>query len=131
MFDDAEAILKNDDVTINSSLTQVFSNDFWGTPISSRKSHKSYRPLSVMTYRLDYWIANGHNPMMYHLTNLLLHPLVAVVYKLVCQSIIDEVWCGKRCHGGLVSITSVAGMMFAVHPVHTECVSRILFVFML
>ena len=124
VFDDAEAILNNDDVITNSSLTQVFSNDFWGTPIASRKSHKSYRPLTVITYRLNYWIASGHNPMVYHLTNLLLHPMVALMYTLVCRIVINEVWCCSKSSGrGLESIASVAGIIFAVHPIHTECVS--------
>lgn len=50
VFDDSEAIIKNKDVTSHPFWT-AFYNDFWGTNISSNISHKSYRPLSVITFR--------------------------------------------------------------------------------
>jgi hypothetical protein len=64
VFDDGEAILKNSDVTgvepyprlkntPPNSVAQVFRNDFWGTRITHPKSHKSYRPLTTLTYRFD------------------------------------------------------------------------------
>lgn len=30
---------------------KMWTNDFWGTPMSSTDSHKSYRPLTVLTFR--------------------------------------------------------------------------------
>lgn len=32
-------------------LNNIWSNDFWGTNLSSNSSHKSYRPLTVLTFR--------------------------------------------------------------------------------
>lgn len=51
IFDDTEAIVKNKDIVPMTPLSKVFKNDFWGTDISLNSSHKSYRPLTVLSYR--------------------------------------------------------------------------------
>lgn len=52
VFDDSEAIIGNKDVLPSSNFFGIFKHDFWGSNMSSKGSHKSYRPLTVMTYRL-------------------------------------------------------------------------------
>ena len=51
VHDDLSAICSNPDVMGQSSLIQVFSNDFWGKPMSDPDSHKSYRPLTTLSFR--------------------------------------------------------------------------------
>lgn len=51
VFDDSEAIVNNGDVRGTNGLRQLLTNDFWGNSIRSSDSHKSYRPLTVLTYR--------------------------------------------------------------------------------
>ena len=51
VHDDVMAIRKNNDVTGNGSLWTLLSNDFWGRRMSNPVSHKSYRPLTVLTFR--------------------------------------------------------------------------------
>lgn len=51
VHDDIPAICTNQDVLGGSSLLQVFQNDFWGKPMSDPDSHKSYRPLTILTFR--------------------------------------------------------------------------------
>ena len=50
-FDDLEAVIRNNDVKGNTRFGQLFVNDFWGNDVSSNLSHKSYRPLTVLTLR--------------------------------------------------------------------------------
>ena len=45
VFDDTAAILSNDDVQMKTPWSDLLVNDFWGTPMVSKGSHKSYRPL--------------------------------------------------------------------------------------
>ncbi|CAG9091583.1 unnamed protein product [Plutella xylostella] len=45
----------------------------------SEQSHKSYRPLTVLTFRWNYAV-HGLQPAGYHLVNLLLHALVSLLY---------------------------------------------------
>lgn len=51
VFDDSEAIVKNKDVMPFTPILSVFKNDFWGTDIALNSSHKSYRPITILTYR--------------------------------------------------------------------------------
>lgn len=52
VFDDSEAIVNNKDVK-DSPLKDVFENDFWGAKLSRNDSHKSYRPLTILSFRYD------------------------------------------------------------------------------
>jgi len=51
VHDDIFAIKRNRDVTGNTDVADVFLHDFWGTSMSSNSSHKSYRPLTILTFR--------------------------------------------------------------------------------
>ena len=53
VHDDVEAVLRNPDVTApdQRALADVFANDFWGSPMASNLSHKSYRPLTTLLFR--------------------------------------------------------------------------------
>lgn len=52
VHDDLEAIVRNPDVTSSDrSVFQLFRNDFWGRPMSDPLSHKSYRPITVLSFR--------------------------------------------------------------------------------
>ena len=111
-FDDIKAIVENKDIRTNeSSWGSVVLNDFWGTPMSSPDSHKSYRPLTVATFRLNYML-HELQPLGYHLVNELLHGAVCYLYVLLCGVVFSEVWPAL-----------IAGLLFAVHPIHTEAVS--------
>ena len=48
---DLPTIVNNKDVTGASPWTSVWINDFWGTNTRERRSHKSYRPLTIITFR--------------------------------------------------------------------------------
>ena len=51
VHDDIVAIVKNDDIRPTTPLVDILRHDFWGHPISDERSHKSYRPLCVATFR--------------------------------------------------------------------------------
>ena len=116
-FDDVPVLKKNPDVaTTNTSLhswINLLRNDFWGTPMDDPDSHKSYRPLTVATFRLNY-LLHELEPMGYHLVNVALHSVVCYLYVQLCGLVFAELWPAL-----------VAGLLFAVHPVHTEAVSRL------
>ncbi|KAK6042630.1 hypothetical protein COOONC_19864 [Cooperia oncophora] len=50
VFDDSATVLNNPIVNGRSSIKQVLSTDYWGQPIASPQSHKSYRPLTTLTF---------------------------------------------------------------------------------
>ena len=51
VHDDLSAVSHNPDVQGTSSIVQLFLNDFWGKPMSHPASHKSYRPITILTFR--------------------------------------------------------------------------------
>ncbi|XP_059482286.1 protein O-mannosyl-transferase TMTC2-like isoform X2 [Neocloeon triangulifer] len=112
VYDDNRAILSNNDIRPSSPVTNLFINDFWGTPMHHSGSHKSYRPLTILTFRLNY-LLGGLKPVGYHATNVLLHALVSALLPL---------WASTTLHLP-PKTTLLAGLLFAVHPVHCEAVA--------
>lgn len=51
VHDDVWAIINNPDVRPGSSIGNIFSNDFWGKRMADNTSHKSYRPLCILTFK--------------------------------------------------------------------------------
>ena len=111
-FDDLSAIKENHDLRPSTPWSNLLWNDFWGTPMHIEGSHKSYRPLCVVTFRLNYML-HGLEPMGYHLVNVLLHAVVCYLYVQLCAVVFTKVWPAL-----------IAGLLFAVHPIHTEAVSN-------
>ena len=110
-FDDEAAVESNKDLRPNESWSSLLWDDFWGTPMDDKDSHKSYRPLCVATFRLNY-LLHELQPMGYHLVNVLLHGAVCYLYVQLCGVVFSQVWPAL-----------IAGLLFAVHPIHTEAVS--------
>ncbi|XP_064628448.1 protein O-mannosyl-transferase TMTC3-like [Lineus longissimus] len=112
VFDDASAVKTNKDLRPHTPLQNLFFNDFWGTPMMKEQSHKSYRPLCVLTFRLNYAFSELE-PMSYHLVNMILHGIVSIMYLRVSMLFLEEV------------PSFVASLLFAVHPVHVEAVTGV------
>ncbi|KAJ7329891.1 hypothetical protein JRQ81_016065 [Phrynocephalus forsythii] len=112
VFDDVSAILDNKDLHPSTPLKNLFLNDFWGTPMSEERSHKSYRPLTVLTFRLNY-LFSELNAVSYHFLNVVFHAIVCIVFLKVCKLFLDN------------RSSLVASLLFAVHPIHTEAVTGV------
>lgn len=111
VYDDEPAISSNKDLRPETPWTSLLFHDFWGAQMTSKTSHKSYRPLCVATFRLNY-LLHELQPMGYHLVNVLLHGAVCYLYVQLCGVVFSGVWPAL-----------IAGLLFAVHPIHTEAVS--------
>lgn len=78
-----------------------------------------YRPLSLMTFAIEYGINGGFNTKMNHLINIILYGLCGWLVFLSLAKIfpIDRKWS--------FSIPFFAFVIWMVHPVHTEVVANI------
>ena len=54
VHDDVPAVLNNKDVQLDTAWLDIWSHDFWGMDITLNTSHKSYRPLTVWSFRSVY-----------------------------------------------------------------------------
>lgn len=119
VFDDSEAILSNKDILIETPLLNVFTNDFWGMSVFSNNSHKSYRPLTVLTFRINYWMGELE-PFGFHFANVVLHIFVCMLFLRVCVCFWEDFASSSKESWWSVFF---AALLFASHPVHTETVS--------
>jgi len=111
-YDDRPAILENPFIIGASPLSGLLQSDFWGVPLSHTGSHKSYRPLTSLSFRCN-WLLTGPHPFYFHLTNILLHGLVTLLFTRLASSLVPpHVW-------------RTAGILFATHPIHCEAVAGI------
>ena len=74
VHDDVAAIVNNRDVTGagDTGWLSMWTNDFWGMAIRDRRSHKSYRPLTILTFRYD---------------NLRVEKRISIIYQFGCRTI--------------------------------------------
>ena len=114
VHDDIFAIRDNPDIRPSAPLSQLLRNDFWGKPMSSALSHKSYRPLTVLTFRSNYFL-HELVPLGYHVVNVALHTAAVLLFYWFCKVAVFR-------YNDLAFLCTV---LFAVHPVHTEAVSFI------
>ncbi|XP_036978007.1 protein O-mannosyl-transferase TMTC1 isoform X1 [Acanthopagrus latus] len=114
VHDDVWAIINNPDVRPGSSLRNIFSNDFWGKRMADNTSHKSYRPLCILTFKLNI-LLHGMTPLCFHIVNVCLHCAVTCLLMHTCE----------RCAFEDCRLAFITALLFAVHPVHTEAVSGI------
>ncbi|XP_067372894.1 protein O-mannosyl-transferase TMTC4 isoform X2 [Channa argus] len=127
VFDDSEAIVNNKDLKPTTPLNNIWSNDFWGSNLSSNSSHKSYRPLTVLTFRLNYLLAGGLHPVGFHVLNIILHAVISAlmidVFAILIGGLAYDEKGVKLNNAPKTSL--LAALFFAAHPVHTESVAGI------
>uniref|UniRef100_A0A3P8URY2 dolichyl-phosphate-mannose--protein mannosyltransferase n=1 Tax=Cynoglossus semilaevis TaxID=244447 RepID=A0A3P8URY2_CYNSE len=114
VHDDMWAVVNNPDVRAGSSVLNIFSNDFWGKKMWDNASHKSYRPLSILTFKLNI-LLGGLTPLYFHIVNVCLHCAVTCLLMHTCH----------RCVFKDSRLAFITALLFAVHPVHTEAVSGV------
>ncbi|XP_063530696.1 protein O-mannosyl-transferase TMTC1-like [Cydia strobilella] len=82
--------------------------------MSDPGSHKSYRPLTTLTFRLNY-LFSGLSPWYWHLTNACLHCVSCTLVARASATIARL----RR------PFAALAGLLFALHPVHSEAVAGV------
>ncbi|XP_050547025.1 protein O-mannosyl-transferase TMTC2-like isoform X1 [Daktulosphaira vitifoliae] len=111
-YDDNQAIIANDDIRASTSGFNLWYNDFWGTPMGTKNSHGSYRPITVLTYRFNYRFS-GLRPMSYHTTNVALHSFATGLLLVTARLMMSK-------RSALLST-----LLFAVHPIHSDAVASV------
>jgi tetratricopeptide (TPR) repeat protein len=112
VWDDRALIVDDHAVKSWDHLPEIFSHDFFERR-ENELPYGYYRPVCTLSYLVDFTVW-GLRPGGYHLTNVLLHAANAclVVSILLCLD-----W------GAFAGL--IAGLLFAVHPMHSENVAWI------
>lgn len=112
VWDDRFLIVDNPRVQSFARLTELVTHDYVFVA-ETDLSYGYFRPLASLSLALDYafW---GTEPFGYHLTNVLLHSACSLLVCLLALGL-----------GTGRPVAWVAGLLFAVHPIHTESVAWI------
>jgi len=103
VYDDVHLIEKKVELHALAGWRQVLTTPLW---------FDLYRPVSHLTFMLD-WAVSGGDPGYFHVVNTLLHALVSALVYLLAR-------------GGLGTLgAGAAALVFAVHPVHVEAVANL------
>ena len=123
VWDDRAAVLGNPDVLGHQSLWHLLKRDFWGQEMSLDKSHKSFRPLAVLSLRMSYAVYGQDGAYGFHFDNVFLHALITYMYSTFCFQLVNFQVKERKLLGR--NSAMIASILFSVHPIHTEPVASI------
>jgi len=112
VFDDHVLIVTNDSIRSWRYFPSYFASHIW----SFRYPHllaNYYRPIFLTWLRLNDALFGLH-PWGWHLTSVLAHVAVTYLVYRLCLKLTENGW-----------VAGAAGLIFGLHPVHTEAVADI------
>ncbi len=108
-YDDVVIITENEGLRSWRSWGELLSSPYW--PNESGRELGLWRPTTTLLLSIV-WQASGGAAVAFHLTNLVLHAIVTFLVVRVAGSIVSTIAAG------------LAGVFFAIHPVHVEAVAN-------
>jgi tetratricopeptide (TPR) repeat protein len=111
-LDDVPIIEENSYIKSIDKIPMLWTSHYWAGKVDANDTGL-YRPLTLTTYNLQYAIS-GDNPAPFHIVNILLHALVCLLLFKMTSLLF-----------GNYRLSVIAGLLFAVHPIHTEAVAGI------
>ena len=109
-YDDNPVIVENPALQDLGTLPEALISPYW--PNEYGRDLGLWRPAATAFYGIQ-WAVWGENPAMFHLVNVLLHGVVTALVVLVLAELAP------------LALAFVAGLLFAVHPVHVEAVANV------
>lgn len=106
---DDHHIVRTNPLVADLAFGRIFTCEYW----QGIESSGLYRPLTILSLAVNQRLF-GVEAWGYHLVNVLLQSGVAVL-----------IWMMLPCWGFTRSEGALAGLLFAIHPLHTEVVDQI------
>ncbi|MFH1665717.1 MAG: tetratricopeptide repeat protein, partial [Candidatus Omnitrophota bacterium] len=110
IWDDEYLIINNSQIKSFSHLPNVFKT-YVG--YGSENINNFYRPVQEISNMIDYAVW-GLKPFGFHLTNVIMHSLAAVMVMLFIFTVSEKLLAGF-----------FGALFFAIHPVHSEAIAYI------
>jgi hypothetical protein len=114
----------------DASWKQIFSNDYWGRPMNSPSSHKSWRPLTILSFRylkgpyIDLATQSIQQLTVHRFVNAILHATIGdLVGQLATQLSLIETLTSRRIisqQHQLLGLQLITKVIFCLHPTHVE-----------
>jgi tetratricopeptide (TPR) repeat protein len=113
-YDDDQIVRSNPRVNQPGQWSASWTTDHWSQQRDATPNRDLlYRPIALSSYRLVRSLA-GPSPLPHHLVNVFLHAFICALIVRFC----------RHC-GGTGSAALIAGVLFAVLPIHTEAVAPV------
>jgi protein O-mannosyl-transferase len=106
----------NPDVAGTSTLKEVFTNDYWGRNMNSPSSHKSWRPLTILSFR---WL-HGSKHIWPALTVYRIVNILANAAAGECVSILAVQIFPRMSDPQSLLLRCLVKLFFCLHPTHVE-----------
>jgi Tfp pilus assembly protein PilF len=113
VFDDESVVIGDQTITQLSNIPKFFTGELGFHKVIG----SYYRPIVSATYAIDYsmWKLD---PYGYHLTNVLIHVINSLLFYMLLVLLFRKEQSIFKNYAILI-----AGLLFAVHPIHTEVVA--------
>jgi len=111
VYDDSPSIVENPTIQPDVSFTEVFRRDIWGNPLE--QGIPGYRPLMNLVWKAVWHVFPG-NPMPFRVLTVLFHCIATMGVVLVTRRLTRN-----------PAVACVAGLLFAIHSVHSEALGGI------
>ena len=109
------------------SLETIFTNDYWGRPMNSPSSHKSWRPLTVLSFR---WLTSPANPpahqlLIHRLFNIITHSAIAELVGALAVEVVKgflplAAMDAATADAYTMLLHVITKGLFVLHPTHVE-----------
>lgn len=109
-YDDVHIIAHNTRIHTLATVPDAMARPYW--PEDYGKALGLWRPVTTGVLGLEYVVSDG-NPVLFHAVNVVLNALVSALVVLLLAEIMSA------------PAAFVGGLIFAVHPVHTEAVANV------
>jgi hypothetical protein len=109
-FDDIHIIQRNEAIQSLSTIPQALTTPYWPDPYGRELG--LWRPVTTGSFGLLYALGGG-SAFVFHAANVAAHVATSVLVLLLAAALMP------------LPASLVAGLLFAVHPLHVEAVSNI------
>jgi Flp pilus assembly protein TadD len=116
VVDDVQQIVENEWITGSHHLRTIFTSGVWDF---EGRASSYYRPAMYVLYMATYSLA-GRAAWAYHLLNILFHVAATLLVAVLAWRVFPR---SEPQHAPLLAPWFIAGLLFAVHPIHTEAVA--------
>lgn len=114
VWDDRQMILQDPTIGVVADIPRNLSKPLAFFGQDDLEGGDIWRPMVSLTLTLDTIIWHGKNAFGMHLTNILLHAMVACLFYLIAAKVLGSYFYGFA-----------AAVCYAVHPIHSESVAYI------
>jgi Flp pilus assembly protein TadD len=101
-------VIQDNEIVHDGSLSELVTSTYW----PPERGGAMWRPVALVGFAVQWRLGDGQ-PLLFHIVNIALYGLVAGLAAVVAGSLFN------------VRVGMIAGVLFAIHPVHVEVTANV------